>query len=69
MRLKDKTAIVIGAGSGCLAEGARALSVDHPDGARFSTPEDLANAALYPCSDEASLLTGVCMEIDGGRCI
>ncbi|MAU53584.1 MAG: 3-oxoacyl-ACP reductase [Roseovarius sp.] len=36
---------------------------------RFSTPEDLANAALYLCSDEASLVTGVCMEIDGGRCI
>lgn len=36
---------------------------------RFSTPEDLANAALYFCSDEASLVTGVCMEVDGGRCI
>ncbi|NDV54104.1 MULTISPECIES: SDR family oxidoreductase [Roseobacteraceae] len=36
---------------------------------RFSTPEDLANAALYLCSDEASLVTGVCMEVDGGRCI
>ncbi|WP_425073260.1 SDR family oxidoreductase [Sagittula sp. S175] len=36
---------------------------------RFSTPEDLANAALYMCSDEASMITGVCMEVDGGRCI
>lgn len=36
---------------------------------RFSTPEDLANAALYLCSDEASMVTGVCMEVDGGRCI
>jgi 3-oxoacyl-[acyl-carrier protein] reductase len=36
---------------------------------RFSTPEDLANAALYLCSDEASLVTGVALEIDGGRCI
>lgn len=36
---------------------------------RFSQPEDLANAALYLCSDEASMVTGVCMEIDGGRCI
>ncbi|MGR3271670.1 SDR family NAD(P)-dependent oxidoreductase [Thalassococcus profundi] len=36
---------------------------------RFSTPEDLANAALYLCSDEASMITGVCMEVDGGRCI
>ncbi|RRH78414.1 glucose 1-dehydrogenase [Falsigemmobacter faecalis] len=36
---------------------------------RFSTPEDLANAALYLCSDEASMVTGVAMEVDGGRCI
>jgi len=36
---------------------------------RFSTPEDLANAALYLCSDEASMVTGVCMEVDGGRTI
>jgi 3-oxoacyl-[acyl-carrier protein] reductase len=36
---------------------------------RFSTPEDIANAALYLCSDEASLVTGVAMEVDGGRCI
>ena len=36
---------------------------------RFSTPEDLANAALYLCSDEASMITGVAIEVDGGRCI
>lgn len=36
---------------------------------RFSTPEDIANAACYLCSDEASMVTGVAMEIDGGRCI
>tara|TARA_E500000075_G_scaffold134964_1_gene153571 strand:+ start:56 stop:931 length:876 start_codon:yes stop_codon:yes gene_type:complete len=36
---------------------------------RFSTPEDLANAATYMCSNEASMITGVCMEVDGGRCI
>ena len=36
---------------------------------RFSTPEDLANAALYLCSDEASMITGVAMEVDGGRCV
>jgi 3-oxoacyl-[acyl-carrier protein] reductase len=36
---------------------------------RFSTPEDLGNAALFLCSDEASLITGVAMEVDGGRCI
>lgn len=36
---------------------------------RLSTPEDIANAALYLCSDEASLITGVAFEVDGGRCI
>lgn len=36
---------------------------------RFSTPEDMGNAACYLCSDEASMITGVCLEVDGGRCI
>ena len=36
---------------------------------RFSKPEDIANAALYLASDEASLITGVVLEVDGGRCI
>lgn len=36
---------------------------------RFSTPEDIGNAACYLCSDEASMVTGTCMEVDGGRCI
>jgi 3-oxoacyl-[acyl-carrier protein] reductase len=36
---------------------------------RFSTPQDVANAALFLASDEASFLTGVVLEVDGGRCI
>ncbi len=36
---------------------------------RFSTPQDVANAALFLVSDEASFLTGVVLEVDGGRCI
>lgn len=36
---------------------------------RFSTPSDMGNAACFLCSDEASMVTGVCMEVDGGRCI
>ncbi|MEH6726708.1 MAG: SDR family oxidoreductase [Hyphomicrobiales bacterium] len=36
---------------------------------RFSTPEDMGAAACFLCSDEASMVTGVCMEVDGGRCI
>ena len=36
---------------------------------RFSTPEDMGNAACFLCSDEASMITGIAMEVDGGRCI
>ena len=36
---------------------------------RLSLPEDIGNAACYLCSDEASMVTGVAMEVDGGRCI
>ncbi len=36
---------------------------------RFSTPQDMANAALFLCSDEASMITGTALEVDGGRCI
>ncbi|KAG1713834.1 4-formylbenzenesulfonate dehydrogenase TsaC1/TsaC2 [Nymphon striatum] len=36
---------------------------------RFSTPEDMGAAAAFLCSDEASMVTGVAMEVDGGRCI
>jgi len=36
---------------------------------RFSTPEDIANASAFLCSDEASMITGVAVEVDGGRCI
>jgi len=36
---------------------------------RFSTPEDMGNAATFLCSDAASMITGVALEVDGGRCI
>jgi 3-oxoacyl-[acyl-carrier protein] reductase len=36
---------------------------------RFSTPADMGNAACFLCSDEASMITGVALEVDGGRCI
>ncbi len=36
---------------------------------RFSTPEDIANTSAFLCSDEASMITGVAIEVDGGRCI
>lgn len=36
---------------------------------RLCEPEDMANAALYLASDEASFVTGVVLEVDGGRTI
>lgn len=36
---------------------------------RLSRPDDIANAALYLASDEANFITGVALEVDGGRCI
>lgn len=34
---------------------------------RFTRPLDVANAAVYLASDEAAFLTGVCLDVDGGR--
>jgi 3-oxoacyl-[acyl-carrier protein] reductase len=36
---------------------------------RFSLPEDIANAACFLCSEQANMITGIAMEVDGGRCI
>ncbi len=36
---------------------------------RFSTPLDVANACLYLASDDAVFVSGVCIEVDGARCV
>jgi 3-oxoacyl-[acyl-carrier protein] reductase len=36
---------------------------------RFSTALDVANACLYLASDEAAMVSGVCIEVDGARCV
>jgi 3-oxoacyl-[acyl-carrier protein] reductase len=36
---------------------------------RFSTPLDVANACLFLASDEAAMVSGVCVEVDGARCV
>lgn len=36
---------------------------------RLSQPRDIANAALFLASDDADFITGVCLEVDGGRCV
>jgi 3-oxoacyl-[acyl-carrier protein] reductase len=36
---------------------------------RLNQPEDIAQAAVFLASDEAAMITGSCLEVDGGRCI
>ncbi len=36
---------------------------------RMSTPDDIANAAVFLVSDDAAFITGVCLDVDGGRCV
>ena len=36
---------------------------------RLSLPEDIAAAAVFLCSDEAEMVTGSVLQVDGGRCI
>lgn len=36
---------------------------------RFSTPQDMGEAAGFLCSDAAGMITGTALEVDGGRCI
>jgi 3-oxoacyl-[acyl-carrier protein] reductase len=50
------------------AENRRRFLAGIPLG-RFSTPQDVANATLFLASDEAEFVTGVCLEVDGGRCV
>ena len=47
----------------------RQMFIDSIPLSRLCKPEDVANAALYLASDEAEFITGVAMEVDGGRCI
>ena len=35
----------------------------------MNTPDDLAKAAGFLASDDAAMITGTCIEVDGGRCI
>jgi 3-oxoacyl-[acyl-carrier protein] reductase len=36
---------------------------------RLNQPEDIAHAAVFLASDEAAMITGSTIEVDGGRCI
>lgn len=54
---------------GSLSEDAKKRFLTTIPLGRFSTPLDVANACLYLASDEASLISGVCIEVDGARCV
>ena len=56
------------AGGAITEEAKRMFMATIPLG-RFSTPLDVANACLYLASDEAAMISGVCIEVDGARSV
>src|SRR5581483_4409859 len=45
-----------------------AMTANLPMG-RIAEPQDVANGIVYLASDQAGFLTGVCLDVDGGRSI
>ena len=54
---------------GAISDAVRAKFLATIPLGRFSTALDVANAALYLASDEAAFISGVCIEVDGARCV
>ena len=54
---------------GAVTEEARKLFLATIPLGRFSTPLDVANACLYLASDEAAMISGSCIEVDGARSV
>ncbi|HEU5195228.1 MAG TPA: SDR family oxidoreductase, partial [Methylomirabilota bacterium] len=57
------------AGKGGMSEEMRARTIATVPLGRLNQPEDLARTAVFLASDEAAMITGSCVEVDGGRCI
>jgi 3-oxoacyl-[acyl-carrier protein] reductase len=51
------------------AETARQKVVSTIPLGRLSRPIDIAKACAFLASDDAEFITGVCLEVDGGRCV
>jgi 3-oxoacyl-[acyl-carrier protein] reductase len=64
-----KTALSAEFAGGALTPAIQAKFLASVPMGRLSTPLDVANAALFLASDEAEFVTGVCLEVDGGRCV
>jgi 3-oxoacyl-[acyl-carrier protein] reductase len=56
------------AGGALTEEAKRRFLATIPLG-RFSTPLDVAHACLFLASEEAAFVSGVCLEVDGARCV
>ncbi|HEX7250818.1 MAG TPA: SDR family oxidoreductase [Burkholderiales bacterium] len=56
------------AGGALTEEAKKAFLATIPLG-RFSTPVDVANACVFLASEEARMVSGVCVEVDGARCV
>ena len=50
----------------CDPEAARRDALARHPARRFGTPEDIARAVLWLCSDDAGFVTGQCLTADGG---
>ena len=57
------------AGKGGMSEEMLARTVATVPLGRLNQPEDLARTAVFLASDDAAMITGSCIEVDGGRCI
>ena len=64
-----ETSLSAESAGGTISEEAKARFLATIPLGRFSTPLDVANACLYLASDEASFISGVCIEVDGARCV
>ena len=57
------------AGKGGMSEEMLARTVATVPLGRLNQPEDLARTAVFLASDDAAMITGSCIAVDGGRCI